>query len=1210
MWQQSEVAIVGHACRMPGARNSNSFWHLLNTNRCSVTWITPERFPTRPYHHPSLGQKGRSYTFAAGVIDDIWGFDAAAFGMSPREAEQVDPQQRHILEVSYDALSHAGIPPSSLSGSDTGVYIGASSADYAVRFFADPSVADVHMMTGNSVSIMANRISYTLNLRGPSIAFDTACSSSLVALHLACEAIRSGSIDTAIVGGVNLLLSPFSYIGFSQASMLSPTGLCRPFDAAADGYVRSEGVVVVVLRSMAAAHKARNHIHGVVVGSGINQDGRTTGLSLPSPKSQRALLEQVYGRFGVDPADLLYVEAHGTGTRVGDPIEADALGKGLGQKRAQPLPIGSVKSNVGHLEPVSGLAGFLKSVLALREGLIPATLHQQSPSADIPFDELNLRVVARNWRLPEQRGATLVGVNSFGFGGTNAHAILRSDNTNVRLVYWRSSSPPPPLLLTAHSAEAVPALAAAYDASWPDDARAAGELISASAHLRDLLPHRLLIRGGSVGEIRHHLHRVAEGENFDAALAGQAIGNNLPIGFLFSGNGSQWAGMGRDAWRGNPQFREALEEVDGHFAKVQKWSIIDMLFDDGLEGALREASFSQPLLLALQVAVVRALEAGGVVPVATLGHSVGEIAAAWAAGALSLEQAITVVGARSRHQEAVRHGGGMAAFMLSEREARRFLSSVQANAVEIAAVNSWRSVTVSGPSADIDAVLAAATKMRISGRRLDLDYPFHSALIDPVRAPLLRDLEGLKPLPARRRLVSSVTGDVVDAAALGPDYWWRNVREPVRFDAGLNRLLEQGVRIFVEVGPKPILSSYVRDILREAGVRGAVVDTLSEHAAAQRFDPIEHAVSKILLSGGTVDLARFFGPPPATTMPLPLYPWQHVDFMVRPTLEASSALSDGTHPLLGRKPRRACTEWFSTVDPQLFPWLEDHKFGGSRLFPATGYIEAMFAAAREELGDGPLELRDLDIFQPLVFEGDTSYETLVRLAPDTGVVEFLSRARDRLPDWTLHARAVASRSPISGRLATAPEVAPETVSVAKTRVYECARALGFDYGPTFQRTRLVAFPHPKRAVAPLERPAAPTTGPFVIDFTALDSAFHALFASEEAGVADMPMRPMLPIRFGCLRSYVPGSAAAVATARTLKQSHTSLLVDIELYDSDGKLVLGAENVRLMNAPGEGAADPSSLSYRTTVWHLERAGCPSSLPLVPLRRSEAGFRRHR
>ena len=1197
MTATKEIAIVGYAARLPGARNARSFWDLLRSNRCSVTWITPDRFPARSYYHPTAAEVGRSYTFAAGVIDDPWGFDAPAFGMSPREAEQVDPQHRHLLEVAYDSLAHAGIRPSSLAGSHTGVYVGASSVDYAARFIADPSVADVHMMTGNSISIMANRLSYTLDLRGPSIALDTACSSSLVALHLAAEAIRSGSIDTAIVGGVNLLLSPFSYVGFSRASMLSPTGLCRPFDAEADGYVRSEGAVAVILRSMAAAHKARNRIHGVIVGSGINQDGRTTGLSLPSAASQRQLLDEVYAAFAIDPADLTFVEAHGTGTRVGDPIEADALGKGLAQKRTQPLPIGSVKSNIGHLEPVSGLAGLLKSILAMNHDVIPATLHQKAPSPDIPFDELNLRVISRNWRPPDRRGPWLAGINSFGFGGTNSHAIVRSDAKTATLVYLRNSAPPPPLVLTAHGAEALPELAASYDRLWPEDPHAAAEFIGASAHLRDLLPHRALIRGGTSEEIRHHLRRFAAGEKSTSVLTGQAVGNDMPVAFLFSGNGAQWAGMGRDAWQANAHFREALKEVDGHFGKVQKWSIVEQLFDDNLADKLRHAMYSQPLLLAVQVATVRALEEAGLTPAATIGHSVGEISAAWAAGALSLEQAIDVVIARSRHQESTRGTGGMAALMLSEREARRFIETTGIKSVEIAAVNSWRSVTVSGLVAEIDALVGAAARSRVSARRLDLDYPFHSALVDAVRAPLLRELDGMKPLVLRRKMVSSVTADFVKADMLSAEHWWRNVREPVQFEAAFSRLLTEGLRIFVEVGPKPILSSYVRDILREAGVRGATIETLNETAMAETVDPIERSVSRTLLAGGRVDLSRFFGAPPPTTVDLPLYPWRHTPFMVHPTIDASTTFTAATHPLLGRRPRFDSTEWFSTVDPVLFPWLEDHKVGGIAVFPAAGYVEVMLAAAQETLGDGPLELRDLDIVRPLVFDGDRSFETMVRLASETGLIEFQSRRRGGAPEWALNARGVVRRSPVAGKDGEAPELPPGTVVVARPKVYESARALGFTYGPTFQRARQVGFPHPKRAIAMLDAPASDTSDWRVMDLTAFDTSFHGLFASEEAGVADMPMKQMLPIRFGCIRVFKTGTVASVAVSRTLRQSPSSILVDFELYDDEAKLILRADSVRLVEAPQEAPADPLSLSYRTTSWRMDRAGMPTSLALT-------------
>ncbi len=1197
MTRRDEIAIVGYACRLPGARNSDAFWKLLRDNRCSVTQITPDRFPAQAFYHPSPEQIGRSYSFAAGVIDDVWGFDATAFGMSPREAEQVDPQHRHLLEVAHDALAHAGIRPSTLAGQPIGVYVGASSVDHAAHFFADPSAAGMHMMTGNSLSIMANRISYTFDLRGPSLAIDTACSSSLVALDMAAEAIRNGSIDTAIVGGVNLLLSPFSYVGFSRASMLSPTGLCRPFDSSADGYVRAEGAIVVVLRSMSSALKARSRVHAVIVGSGVNQDGRTTGMSLPSAESQRRLLEQVYGDFGVDPADLSFVEAHGTGTRVGDPIEADALGKGLGQKRTQPLPIGSVKSNVGHLEPVSGLAGLLKSVIALDRGVVPATLHQRSPNPDISFDELNLEVIGQNRRLPEQRGPELVGVNSFGFGGTNSHVILRSDRTVAHLVQVNTTATPPPLLLTAHSGEALTALAADYVEKWPAAARDAAPFISASAYLRDALPHRLIARGRTADEIRHHLASFAKGEPSDSVITGQALGSDQPLTFLFSGNGSQWAGMGRDAWETNPVFQNALRDIDGRFSKVQKWSIVDTLFADDLAPRLRRAMYSQPLLLALQVAAVRALEERGIVAAAALGHSVGEIAAAWCAGALSLDQAIDVVVARSRHQEGVRGSGGMAALMLSDREARRFLKTAGAPGVEIAAINSWRSVTVSGSIADIDRVLQAAADMRISARRLDLDYPFHSALIDPVRAPLLRELQGLRPLPLHKRFVSSVSGTTATPEMLGAEHWWRNVREPVQFEPALNVLLNDGMRVFVEIGPRPILTSYVRDVLREAGTRGIVVETMSETDGQQAADPIERAASKIALAGGKVEMQRFFGPAPATAVPLPLYPWQHTHFKIHSTEEATTTLLSEahTHPLLGVRPRLDGVVWFSTVDPALFPWISDHKVGDVPVLPATAYVEMMLAVARQIHPDGALELRDLDILRPLVFDGKASFETSVRFAHETGIVELLSRLRGGSGGgWTLNARGIVGRSPIAGKAAVVPEAPDHAIVVPRNSVYAWAHSLGFEYGPTFQRARQVVFPEPKLAIASLDRPEDLVTGTKILDITALDAAFHALFASEEAGVADMPMKRMLPVRFGNVRVFETGAIATRVTARTLRQSLSSMVVDIDLWDEHGKIVVAAQNVRLVEAPAELAVDPRSLSYRTVAWKLDRPGTPSTL----------------
>ena len=1193
MANKAEVAIVGYAGRLPGARNADAFWSLLKDNRCAIGSIAGDRFPTEAFYHPSPDQPGKSYTFAAGLIDDVWGFDAGAFGMSPREAEQVDPQQRHLLEVTHDALAHAGIRPSSLAGTHTGVYVGASSVDYGARFFADPAAADVHMMTGNTLSIISNRLSYNFNLHGPSFTVDTACSSSLVALSLAVDAIQQGKVDTAIVAGANLLLSPFSFVGFSRASMLSPTGLCRPFDAAADGYVRAEGVIVLVLRSMAAARQGRNRVHAAILGAAISQDGRTTGLSLPSADAQRTILEQVYSDAGVAAEDLSFVEAHGTGTRVGDPIEADALGKALGQKRAQPLPIGSVKSNIGHLEPASGLAGVLKTVLALNKGLVPATLHQQAPNSDIPFDELNLRVLSHAWRLPDRRAPHLAGVNSFGFGGTNAHVILRSDDAVVSVLSGRKGTSSPPLLLTAHADKALAEVAAACVDHWPQDPRLVPDFVGAAAHQRDRLPNRAIVRTDSVETLRQEVDRFARGDASPNALTGQALGNDLPVAFVFSGNGSQWAGMGRAAWQADGRFRDALNEVDGHFAKKAKWSLVKTLFADDLGPQLRRATFAQPLIVALQVATVRVLEDSGLSPSAVLGHSVGEIGAAWAAGCLSLDQALDVVIARSRHQEQTRGSGAMAALMLGEREARRVVEGARVSAVTVAAVNSWRSVTLSGPSDEIDRVVAAAAELRISARRLDLDYPFHCALVDPVRGPLMRELAGLRPRQGRKRFISSVTGTPLDGPELVADHWWHNVRDPVQFDAALKCLLKDGFQVFVEVGPKPILGSYIRDILREAEIRGTSVESLTETDEAGAVAPLERTVSRVVLAGGQVDSTRFFGPPPAVAVPLPAYPWRHAQFKVRPTVEATAVFAPVRHPLLGSRPHADSLEWFSTVDPVLLPWIADHKVGGIPVFPAAAYVEAMLAVAREIHPGNAIELREMDIVRPLVFDGHTSFETLLRLSRETGVTEFLSRPRGGGSDWALNARAIIARALANDEHLPAQAAPAGNVFVPKAKVYEISRDLGFDYGPSFQRIHHVSFPEPKRAVAALDPRSALLPGA-VIDFTALDAAFHALFASEEAGVADMPMKQMLPVRFARVRVFSPGRSATQAVARTVRQSLTSIVTDIELRDDTGRIIVLAEAVRLIEAPAAAAADSRALIYRSTAWRHDRAGKVSRL----------------
>jgi phthiocerol/phenolphthiocerol synthesis type-I polyketide synthase C len=555
------IAIVGASCRFPGGDGLEGFWQLLASGGDAVSEVDQERWSTRFFYHPDRGEPGKSYTWSAGLITGVDQFEPSFFGISPREAVQMDPQQRLLLELVWHAFEDAGIPPSRLAGTHTGVYIGASATDYSDLQLGDPAGADSYFMTGNALSILANRISYVFDLRGPSLAVDTACSSSLVALHHACEAIRAGRIASAVVGGVNLLLTPYPFIGFCRASMLSRRGRCFAFDDRADGYVRGEGGGVVILKPLADALVSGDPVRGVISATGINSDGRTIGLSLPSEAAQALLLRSVYTQAEIDPELLAFVEMHGTGTPAGDPVEAAAVGRALGQRRREPLPIGSVKTNIGHLEPASGVAGLLKAMLALERGVIPATLHCASPNRNIAFDTLNLRLLGEAEQLATARYQGYAGVNSFGFGGTNVHVVLavppRREEGPQR------PQPTPPLLISAASEASLRELVRSWRgalATVPDH-RISGA-VRAAARRRDHHPYRLVALGGDRTANASLLDSFLDDTPASDLVAGTAV-SGAKLAFVFSGNGAQFPEMGRAALRANPTFRSAVENIDG-----------------------------------------------------------------------------------------------------------------------------------------------------------------------------------------------------------------------------------------------------------------------------------------------------------------------------------------------------------------------------------------------------------------------------------------------------------------------------------------------------------------------------------------------------------------------------------------------------------------------------------------------------------------------
>ena len=1153
----SRVAITGISARLPGASTEEEFWRLLTEGRCAVGPLPKGRWSADRYFHARTSEPGFSYSFSGGYLDNPWDFDPSVFGISPREAAEMDPQQRLLLEVVWGALEDSGIPASSLAGANVGVYVGASSLDYGNLHTTDPAAIESHFMTGNTLSILSNRISYIYDLRGPSFTVDTACSSSLVAFAEAHAAITSGRIDMAIVAGVNMLLSPSSFIGFSRASMLSPTGLCRPFSAVGDGYVRAEGAVAMVLSRLSTAAEKNYPVRAVALASGINSDGKTSGISLPSMEGQRELLHRIYGQGdgGIDPNRLAFVEAHGTGTRVGDPAEATAIGEALGRPRSAPLPIGSVKSNIGHLEPASGLAGLYKAVLALEHGQLPRSLHADEPNPAIDFQGLNLALARETVALP-QDGTWLAGVSSFGFGGTNAHVVISQPEPVPQKTTLADHVPAPRLLML--SAFSRPALSAAARATA--DLIEAGadsvQIAQANAWQRDLCAHRLALPLGEPAAAVAALRNFAESGNIPEGAAGTAPSAAPKLCFVYTGNGAQWVGMGRAALAGNEVFRRHFEAIDALFAPLSGWSLQEALSDPGLGERLKLTRVAQPILFALQSSLTAGLAHWGIRPDMVLGHSVGEVAAAEAAGAISLAEAVRVIYHRSEHQEGVFGHGTMAVAGQSAYDAAKLIAESGLSGIEIAAYNSPASVTLSGPTEAIKSFAQFARKKRVAVRALDLAYPFHSAILEPLHAPLMKSLGTVKTGPCKIAFLSTVTGEDIDGAKLDADYWWHNVREPVRFAGAVTAAAKKGASLFVEIGPRPILTSNITDTLRDGGFDGTALSSLTDKDPPEGADPLVAIAAKALVLGCRFETALLFGQKPAVRVKLPSYPWQHKPYRQHQTSEALDIYGEAPrHPLIGSRLADGTPEWRNLIDATTVPYLADHCVDGQIVMPGTGLAEMALAVAREIYPEGPIGLEDFDLLQWLPLANDSMKEVSVRLSGDTQMVEIWSRPRLGEDEWSLCAR---------GRIVRVASAAPPTparrtdlpIHMSAEQVYDSATRAGVQYGSLFRRV-LQADRDDKVIeidLSPFEINAGLAERPQVLHPIALDSAFHAMF--ENIKKREGERYAFLPVRFGRLRVDRDGGVPARAKLFVDRETDHSLLVTVDLFDESGAFIAG------------------------------------------------------
>lgn len=1157
------IAIVGMGCRFPGSANSvEKYWENIKKGLDCVTEVPENRWSIDEFYHYNSNVPGKSHSKWGGYIDNFDEFDAAFFGINGREAEQIDPQQRQLLEIAWEALEDANMKPGDYAHSKTGVFIGGFVLDYKILQFADTKDIDTHTAVGSMMTMLSNRISYVYDFTGPSMSIDTACSSALVAIHEACQSLKNKECNMAVSGGMELVYTPEYYIAESKGGFLSKDGRCKTFDAKANGYVRGEGGGIIVLKRLEDAVKDGNKVYAVIRGSLVNQDGKTVGITVPNGEAQKQLLIDVYERAGIAPKDVQYVELHGTGTKVGDPIESNVISEFFGGERDNPEDkciISSVKANIGHLEAAAGIASVIKAVCSMQERVIAPHIGMKELNPEIKIEDLNVRIPLKLEPWPEDGKLQIVGVNSFGFGGTNAHVILQ-EYPKADAIYdgrRKHEARPVALTLSAKSEYSLKKTAEKYAELLKTTKASAEAVCYAVVTNREMHNKRLTIIGNAKEELAENLNKFLDGKEDNRIISGNESKDSRLV-FVFTGMGPQWYAMGRELFNADKVFHDTICKVDEAFSKYLSWSIIDEMMLDEEASRISRTDVAQPMNFAIQVALYKMWKSMGIVPDLIVGHSVGEVSAFYAAGVYDLDEAVRISYHRSRCQYKLTGKGGMLAVGLPAEEAENYIKGME-DSVSIAAINSNTSVTLAGNVSDLQKIAAQLEEKLIFNQFLKVNVPYHSVVMNEIKEEFLNSVGELHPRKCSIKLYTTADGELSDGTNLDKDYWWKNIASAVHFAKAAASIIQEGYVNFIEIGPHPVLAKSIQELAEELKTEVLIAPSI------RRKEPEMHCMFKtyarLINAGCRVNLSEVYTGS-FEPVKLPTYQWEHKRYWKEPLVHQQRRLGRKDHPLLGYRANSVAPVWEAEINDYTLPFIKDHRINGQAVIAGAQYIETAFQLIKSQCSlkeSDFYEISDIKFLKAVFLDQNNTANLSVSYDKKNGLVRIHSSNTADLKEAAVNFEASVRRRqiPVSVNKGDFSKIkASCTRELTGEECYEIFRKVGFEYGPAFQGINAAwigeneTFIELHTLEELKERDMASVFHPLF-----LDAAFQGSIAIQYGSMQDTEEAELkLPVSIDRITVYKKCAGRLYAYSTLTQRTEKEIIGDILVYDEERNLV--------------------------------------------------------